>query len=458
MMNKQTRNILIAVGLVLTIVFGLISFGGYKVYSFFAGSDTSSVDELPEELRQPRVTKGANFLTKNEIFKLKQNGYWTTVLKSFSIPDAKERQKSISAEVSKYYWGFSDIAFFDDKIVAVGDFGASVFDTDGNLLKEILFEPVYKKQKVFGIEIENSRTVREPKIIKLAEGRFGFLSLDNAEFVDIYDDEGENIWQYGREIDIDSLGKTEEERDEAYDKLIRVAGAAVGDLDGDGKAEYVVARYNDGIYAFDQNGNEKWFQPEDKPKRDLSIFDLEGEGNSVILETGKNSRIRNEKGEIIRNLGAVDYQGYLIIADGKDKEKTIQFLDITENKLTIKDENGNVLLQTEAPISSVKLKKSITEYGSIYENGSYTKDSESVYPAKAVWVKLQPDKPKYLAVVASFDRLSRANFYVYEADGNLIYHELLPENAETIAVGGAANQLESVVIGAKNTIWKFEAK
>lgn len=297
------------------------------------------------------------------------------------------------------------------------------------------------------------------KIIKLGEGKFGFISLDiGSEFVNIYDEKGKNIWQYGREIDYDALGKTDEEREEAYQKLVRVAGTAVGDLDGDGESEYVVARYNDGIRAFDQSGNEKWFQPENMPKRELSVVNLDGGSNNVIVETGKNSQIRNEKGEVVKNLGATEYQDSLIIADGKDKGKTLQFLDITENKLTLKDENGNVLLQTEAPFSKVMLKKPITEYDSIYENGSYTKDSESVYQAKAVWVKLRIDKPKYLAVVASFSRLSRANFYVYEANGNLVYHELLPEDAETIAVGEAANQKEAILIGAKNTIWKFGAE
>lgn len=291
-MKKQTRSLLAAVGLVLLIVFGLISFGGYKVYSIFTRSGTTGEADLPEAIRQPRVIKGADFLTKKEIYKVKQNGYWTTIVKSFSIPDAKERQKSISAEVSKSYWGFSDIAFFDNKIVAVGAFGAYVFNTDGNFQREILFEPTAKKQKIVGMEMETFEAkTNEPEIIKLAEGKFGFLSQDGAnEGVSVYDDEGKNVWRYGKaDINYNSLGKTEEERRKAYQKQIRVAGAAVGDLDGDGASEFVVARYNDGIRAFDQNGNEKWFQPEIMPKRDFKIVDIDGKGKNVILETGKNS-------------------------------------------------------------------------------------------------------------------------------------------------------------------------
>lgn len=40
----------------------------------------------------------------------------------------------------------------------------------------------------------------------------------------------------------------------------------------------------------------------------------------------------------------------------------------------------------------------------------------------------------------------------------LVCHELLPEDAETIAAIPAANANEEIVIGGKNTIWKFTAK
>jgi peptidoglycan/LPS O-acetylase OafA/YrhL len=61
-MKKRTRNILPAVGLVLLVSVGLISFGGYKIYSVFISSGTTAEAGLREEIRQSQVTKGAVFL------------------------------------------------------------------------------------------------------------------------------------------------------------------------------------------------------------------------------------------------------------------------------------------------------------------------------------------------------------------------------------------------------------
>ena len=89
----------------------------------------------------------------------------------------------------------------------------------------------------------------------------------------------------------------------------------------------------------------------------------------------------------------------------------------------------------------------------------YTTDSsENIAFPEAAWVKLKEAEPKYLAIVAAYIGLPRANLYVYKPDGELVYHELLPESAKTLAVLPTDNETEELLIGGKNTIWKFSAK
>lgn len=468
-MKRKTRNILITGGVILTLICGAAGFGAYKIYSFLTYFGARSEASIPDEIREPRILKGGDFLTKREIFKLEKKGYWTTIYKSISMPDEKEKQKEISAEVAKGIFNFSDIQAFGNNIVAAGEFGAYIFNADGSLNKEIRFEPAMEKTKIAGYEMKNyNRGANEPKIVALDKNNFGFLSIDNGfGGVTVYDGEGKIIWQYGGEdINFSELGKTKEEREENFNKKVRVAGAAVGDLDGDGKSEYLVSRYNDGYHAFDQSGKELWFQPEAKPIRDLKIIDLDGDGkNEIVGFLGLKSEVRDSSGKFLYQLADKYspepryFSGEMLAAEPQSQKTQIRFLDFEENKFRVIDDAGKLIMEADAPLSKVKLKEPITEYDSSYENGSYTKDSESVYAPQAARVKLQKDKPEYLAVVAAFSSdISRANFYVYDANGNLVYHELLPEDAETIAAVPTANQTDEIFIGGKDTIWKFSAK
>jgi len=86
---------------------------------------------------------------------------------------------------------------------------------------------------------------------------------------------------------------------------------------------------------------------------------------------------------------------------------------------------------------------------------SFTDDSESVGSPRAVWVKLRKDKPKYLAVLASFIGIPRSNLYIFEPNGTLVYHELLGEDAETIAMMPSTDGKEQLLVGGKESIWRY---
>jgi len=55
--------------------------------------------------------------------------------------------------------------------------------------------------------------------------------------------------------------------------------------------------------------------------------------------------------------------------------------------------------------------------------------------------------------------LNRVVLCVYSADAKLVYHEILPEDAKTVAVLPAQNPRgkEEFLIGGKTTIWRYTA-
>ena len=89
-----------------------------------------------------------------------------------------------------------------------------------------------------------------------------------------------------------------------------------------------------------------------------------------------------------------------------------------------------------------------------------TFDTEDVYRAKCVWAQLKKDRPKYLAVIANFAAIDRSLFYLYDAQGRLIYQEILPEECDAVAVLPTENSsgLEEVLVSGEKTVWSYVAR
>jgi hypothetical protein len=403
-MKPRTRNILIIVGIVVLIVFGFVGYGIYSLYSFFSQVREFTNREIPAELKETGVLKGADFLTKSEFFKLKETGFTETIGKGAAAKDEKERQKIINSNTAKGIFGFDDIKICGEEIVAVGKFGAQVFDLNGNFKQEILFEPNQTKIKVGWYEQNHYKNdLDNLQIIDLEnDGRCEFFSFGLTQGMVVYGNQGNIIWKYG-ENEITDLF---EKRD--IDKEIYVTEATVGDLDGDGAAEYIVARRNDGIRVFDRNGGEKWFQPEEFPTASMKVLDIDGDGKNELLEYGGKSKIRDASGNVIRELKGGSSNNAVLFVEDKDKRKTLIFCNIYQNKFTCEDENDQKIIESEAPLSDIPKKnpKKVEVPG--YPEMSYMDDKESVSYPKAVLVSLRKDKPKYLAVVASFIGIPRA--------------------------------------------------
>lgn len=474
-MKKRTRNILIVVGIFLTILVGIIGFGIWKIFSFFSEIRNYANKEIPAELQETKIFKGEDFLQKSEIYKLKQLSLSEIISKSLDIKDEKEREKIIQSESAKKVYGYSDIKICGEEIIAVGKFGGQAFDLSGNFKRDIYFELAVKKIKIFGWTKESHQKILdELKIIDLEnDGKCEFIAYDSILGIALYNNQGNFSWKHG-ENDFELFeNKSEAEQD----KEIYVTNVAVLDLNDDGISEFIISQKNDGIRAFDINKNEIWFQPDDFPTANFHLADIDGDGKTKLLEfQGMSSHIRDKtNGKILKEVKIDGWRKEILNCENEKKTQIACFFEINEGKFSISDVNNKVLLSALAPLSEVERKSENDQTNRnvpspspiVLGNGtravpmpidSFDSNTDSVYKPKAVLVRFQKDKPKYLAVIASFIGIPRLHFYVYDEKGNLVYHELLPEDAETIAVLPTANASEEIIIGGKDTIWKFTVK
>lgn len=432
-MKNRTRNILIIVASVFLVLGGLGLYGVYRIYKYVTRFSTPR--ELPAEIKDARVLKGQDFLAKREFFKLDRQSLLKTMGKSSGIENEEERAKYTQSQIAKGIYNFSDLKVIGNEIVAVGEFGAFIFERNGNLKRTVAFDLAKEKIKIGPYEKDDFRAELDNiQIVQLATNFYGFLSYGSFQGVRIFDQNGHQIWEYGRKTDLKGNS--------------RVLEAAVGDLDNDGYSEYVVARKNDGIHAFDRTGRELWSQPADFPNDRFFVRDLDGDGKNELIQLGSYVRAGID-GSYIRQIKGGRYAAILFVPD-PTKGLAIQFCDEWENRMSCEDEQGTEFLDGEAPLNELKNPEPPDErYPQFYQ------DTVSIAEPRAAWVTLKKDKPKYLAVVGAYIGLPRANLYIYEPNGTLVYHELLPENAQTIAVLPGEDGLEGLLVGGKDTIWKY---
>jgi hypothetical protein len=433
--KKRTRNILIIVSSVFLVLGGLSAYGVYRIYKYVVRFSTPP--ELPAEIKEARVLKGGDFLTKKEFFKLNREGLLKTVAKGGDM----QRQ------LAKRRFNFSDLKVIGNEIVAVGEFGGYVFELNGKLKREVVFDLMKERAKIGPFtQDEDKAGLENIRIVRLETNVFGFLAYGSMQGVRVFDANGHQLWANGQETF--DLGRSKEEREAEDEKRTYVLEAAVGDLDNDGISEYIVTKRKDGIHAFDRTGRELWSKPADHPSEPLLVLDVDGDGRNELVQVGAYVRA-GISGEFIRETKGGSYGAVLFVPD-QAKGTALQYCDVRGNSISCTDEKGDVFLGGEAPLNEVTNPEPPVEDSPIPYQYML-----SIADPRAVWVALRKDQPKYLAVVGAYIGLPRAHLYIYEPNGTLVYHELLPEEAQTIAVVPGVDGVEGLLVGGKDTIWKY---
>lgn len=457
-MNKKIR---LVVGAFFIAVAVFIGFFGMKVirlpWSF--GRDSRTTGPAIEA----RIVKGDDFLAKSEFFKVPEGGIVKAMGRSATAPDEKSAERLKQAEIAKNIYEFDELAVIDGKVYAAAKFGGFVIDANGVAEREFAFETIAHNVKIFGF----TKTIYQSAldhlhIIQLAPGHVGYCSASSQGFF-VYNENGVVLWEYGLGIDGGLFGGSDSDRDKHHDVL----AGTVGDLDGDGVAEYIVAIEHEGVRAFNRDGRELWFVADDFPSHKLRVVDIDGNGTTELVEIGPRAVIRDGGGRQIATMWTGDGDnGQLVLRDG-----SIFSCDLYKGRFSCHDQNKKTLIDYIAPLSELPRtfetpdpsipKPTPIDLG----NGTaavpvaeVTGGTESAAWPKVAFVKLVKDQPPFVAAVGRFIGDDRAVFYVYDSKGALRYHEVLGEEAQTIAVLPSGDGTEQILVGGQSAIWRYKVK
>jgi hypothetical protein len=474
-MAVRFRHILIVMTVIAVAGAGLVAL---VVWSLFSAIDNvGHFTEAPEDLKTARIIAGHDLVLKEEIFKLKTQGFLSIVLESITEIDEAKKQQKIQSESLKKVIGFETGVFDASKneIILAGKFGAEIMDRSGNLKREILYDLTVKKLKIGWFETTTyNQGFGDLKIVDTdRDGSYEFLGYGGLDGLAIFDNTGKGLWRYGgSDLDIsDVLDK--EKREKASKRNPSIRAAASGDLDGDGIEEIILTNLNDQMIALDNKGNEKWRQADDIPGTKLWTVDLDGDGKTEIVELFyRRPRIKDSNGKLIKQTEVGDKNCDAIFVTEDGKKKKLNFLGFDGNKMSVVDEDNKLVLRGDAPLSEVKNDKKMSRaalapkdpkdnetvempvLGSSYEDGD-----EKVHDAKAVKARLKNNEQEYLAVVADYILLDRSMFYIYSAEGKLVYAELLPESSNIIlALPGENGGIDQILVGGTHTVWRYSLK
>ncbi len=505
-LSSQTKYLLGCGTLLILCTIGFIVFVTWKIVTSIDEIGKTDDSTIPLELRELKVLKGSEFLSKSTFYKLEKGSLFKNISNGAAASNDKEKTKRIEHESGKGIFRFADMKICGNEIIVVAQNGGYVFDKSGRLLREIWFEPTEQMIKVWWWKQFIYRgTTDNIRIIDIEnDGKCEFTSHSSADGFAIFDSLGNGLWRYGQRMKEIDFEKIWNEKDSKKDKKESyVTNVAVFDVDTDGISEFIVSEKEKGIKVFNSNYDEKWTQADEDPTANLHLIDADGDGKNEIFEfQGKASKIRDLKsGNVVKTFEIDGWLKEILPFNNESKTKGIRFFEIDNNKLIISDLNNKILQESEAPLSKVESIKEKNKPKAKYQNelpkpsqnvdknGTRTEakrinpsnynaptgpapqittkqvedfddfeNTESLDSPKALWIKFKKDKPKYLAVIASFIGIPRANFYVYDQNGNLVYHEILAEEADTILAIPSETESETLLIGGRETIWKFEIK
>ncbi|HEV2862389.1 MAG TPA: VCBS repeat-containing protein [Pyrinomonadaceae bacterium] len=416
----------------------LLVVAGALFYKLFI-SPVLAGGEPPPELREAKVVAGADFLKRSEFYRVGGGSSWLDLLD----PEKAKKNFEDIMDVS--------VGQFDGKegtdVVVVGRFGLTVFDTTGKFRERANFK--YQKK---GVEVGPLKTENEKD------------SLFNMRALDVEGDGVCEVLGYGGLDGValfDHAGRVVFSRGERAEGKSSIRGVAAGDVDGDGTQEFV-ALWGDepweGLELFDRHGQSKWRREERHVNKDFALADVNGDGKAeIILEDMTTLTIRDASGEVTSQSESPVFLWHVGVLPRPERDGPPQNLAVREGSTWLIDFDGKNWKKFDAPLSHIEPDKSREESTPGAES-PFARDTEQVYRARGAWVRLKSGRPKYLAVVGQFAALDRSLLYVYDEQGRLVYHEILPETCESAAaLPPGASGAEEFLVGCENTVWRYAA-
>jgi hypothetical protein len=427
----------IAIALV-SLVCGIFILGAiavYRVVSPFIGGT-----EIPPELKEARVLVGADFLTKSEFYKSGKNVSWRDLIDPDKLKSRIDRIENMTAGELNGQPG-RDIGL-------AGVLGLTLLDEQGNVKERIGYQFGHREMKVGPLKAtrEMNRYSKMRLIDLEGDGVCEVLGFGGLDGMAVFNHQGHLTFSRGQ-----------------WDKgKPSIREVAVGDVDADGHSDFIASWGYEpsAMEMFDRYGQTKWRTEEDFGPGEVEILDLTGDGKPELLEYGGTSlKVRDGQGNVINTVPMPVYLWHLSLCARPDGKGLPQNLAVRDGSTWLIDLDGKNHSKWDAPLSTIKLQTPRVEkfLGSSEE---FVEDKETVYRASGAWVKLSNDPSKHFVVIANFAGIDRSLLYVYDAEGKLIYHEVLPEQCHSIVVVSAdsAGGNETFLISGESTVWRYAAK
>jgi hypothetical protein len=355
--------------------------------------------DMPAELREARVIAGKEILSSRVFFK-------TNLLKD-GIP-----------RIADLAVGNLDTSV-GSAVVIAGSRSALITDYAGNRRGRAKFQLPTKALKLGPFRLRTEVTLINVRIVDLDHDRnCEFIAEGGSDGIAAFSHTGKLLWSYGQD----------EPDKRAIDEW------AVGDLDKDGNLE-IISRRNE-LEAFDRTGQRKWAVPFQGVIHHLEICDTDGDGENEIVYGAGEIAIRNTRGEWLKQIETPLYFAQFELLPSLAEPKRLTALAHYEKKFWLLNFDGTVRQTFDVSFGG------------------------DIFRTKAAWIKLWPDRPVVLAVLANFAFFDRAIFYLYDQQGTLLYQEILPENCSTMAVLSQAEQgnLARLLIGGGETVWEYRLR
>lgn len=429
------KKLITVISIIFACVFIVVVVGGVVVFKSIISPLLTS-KEVPPELREPRVVTGAGVLVKSEFYQAGKESSWG------ELTDPDKLMAKLDSVHDMAVGQLDGQEGLD--IGLAGQFGLTLLDRRGNVTKRINYR--FEKTKVSLGPITTEREKNTFNNIRLldveGDGVCEVLALGILDGMALFDHQGNVLFSRGEYGE----GKPS----------IREVGA--GDVDGDGVNEFIVSWSSEPanrLELLDHSGKSRWRRDEEITPGQFEVVDVDGDGQpELVEENGSQLKIRDAKGEVKSVAEAPVYLWQVSLCQRPDKQGLPQNLAVRRNSLWLIDLDGKNHTKFDAPLSQIKLEKPRVVPGL---GDQITFDTEDVYRAKGVWAELKKDQPKYLAVIANFSVIDRSLFYLYDANGKLIYHEILPEECDAVALlppENGSGQDEILVSGSK-TVWRY---
>lgn len=286
----------------------------------------------------------------------------------------------------------------DAAITIVGRFAFVFVTRDGSLLSGRRFAE--SGMNIVPIDLES-------------DGVCEFMDRGGVWHVSLYDDRGRKLWSYSSDV--------------APDKM------AAGDLDGDGRLEFVVGSMD--LRLLDEHGNLKW-KREATSVWHVEILDTNGDGTPEIVHSNSPGLIiiRDAEGNILRQFKAPS-QFFSLTRWPNAKGKWYALGMTRDNHIQLIDFDGKMVVRYRVP-----------------RTGPYVQATPVQFEGE--------ESPFFAAVVSRRATEHRSILYVFDNTGQLLYQEVFAATEPAVTVlRSEESGAETLLVGGDGgKVWEYKLK